>query len=336
MSKRRDDPEQLAGEWADMAIESARIAQQEAKKALAARKRTEELAPDPHRDMVRELETQEQAATLRIGPRRNRWRDLAAYENEMVDLEQRRAAILEEIAALNMRSRDEPARHTAELAAWMEAGEQDERPASRAAELQAAIADRQAEYDALGIQYNATLRRRADHVTKNRGRFMRDVAAAKKKAAAEYKMLIDQLETKRQELLDLRREEVWVSLFPSELLTSEPVTISLVGAHKALQKRHLPALEVQGGLEARRVFDLLREDGGFCSSVATVDQFAALAGKTTAELTGREAQWEEEAGKTDFVGPHFPATWAGSDDERVQNERIRNYADQLRKRLRGD
>jgi hypothetical protein len=319
-----------------MSIASARIAQKEAKKAVAARQRTEELSPDPHRETLRALETQEQAATLRIGPRRNRWRDLAAFDNELVEIEQRRAALLEEIAALNMQLQDEPARHTAALAAWMEAGEQDERPASRAAELQAALADRQAEYDALGIQYDATLRRRVDHVTKNRGRFKRDVTAAKKKAAAEYKMLIDQLEAKRQELLDLRREEVWVRLFPSELLTSEPVTISLVGAHKALQKRHLPALEVQGGLEARRVFDLLREDGGFCSSVATVDQFAALEGKTAAQLTGREARWEEEAGKTDVVGPNIPATWAGSDEERLQNERIKNYTDQLGKRLRGD
>ena len=73
--------------------------------------------------MLRDLATQEQSAHLRIGPRRNKWRDLLELEERLVELEQRRAELREEIAALNLQLQDEPDRHTEALAEWMRAGE---------------------------------------------------------------------------------------------------------------------------------------------------------------------------------------------------------------------
>ena len=164
-----------ANEAADQALEIAKFTTQQADRTAAAKAEIDQRFPTDHALMVRALASQEQAATLRIGPRRNCWQELLTYEERLGEIEQRRAALIEEIAALNLKLQEESSRHTAALASWMEADEEGERPASRASELQAAIADRQAEYDALGFQYDATLQKRAEHVTRNRNRFLRDV-----------------------------------------------------------------------------------------------------------------------------------------------------------------
>ena len=322
-----------AGQAAENSIAAAEIAQKERKKAVAAAKRTEKLAPDPHREMLAAIAAQEQSAVLRIGPRRNRWRDLVEYEEQLVAIEQRRAALHEEITALNLRVNEEPARHTAALASWMEEGEKGERPTTRLAELEAARVERKSEYDALGVQYERTLRKRAEHVVRNRDRFVRDVQKAIAKKAEEQRKRIDELEQDRQELLDLRETQVWAALFPSELVTSSPPTGTIVGANKRAQEQHLPG--VTWGLEAARIFALLREDIDFCASVSTLEQAAAMQGKTTAALTGREAQWQH-GDKPDYIGPSFDATWRGSPEEAVQAKRVKSYTEQLGKRLRGE
>lgn len=139
--------------------------------------------------------------------------------------------------------------------------------------------------------------------------------------ASEYSALIDQLEAKRQELLDLRQTEVWAAIYPSPTLTNEPSTAALCGAKKCLQEPHLPGL--QSGLVAYSVFNLLRADAGFCESVAPAEQAAAERGVSVGELTGRDARWID--GKVDLVGPEFPATWGGSSEEKAEAERVESY-----------
>jgi hypothetical protein len=332
--KPRLTPNQAAADAnvaANQAVEAVKISQREAKKVAAAKRDIDARFPTEHDQMVRALASQEQAAMLRLGPRRNRWKDLLEFEERMVEIEQRRAALIEEIGAVNLQINNEPQRHTAALATWMEEGEKDDRPASRLPELQAELADRQAEYEALGTSYNRVLAQRIEHVAKNRSRFQSDVQKAKAKAAAEYARLINEIEATRQELLDLRQEEVWASLFPSELLQQEPNTQPLVGARKTAQEPLIPG--VQSALIASGVFELLRADIRFCSSVATVEQYAALENKSVAELTGRAADWEH--GQTDFFGPRFDAAWAGTPEESAQAARVNSYQESLHRRLHG-
>jgi hypothetical protein len=70
----------LAGEEAQIALDSAKFANKKAAEAEAARRRAEELVPDPHSEMLQAFARQEQSALLRIGPRRYRWRDLLEYD----------------------------------------------------------------------------------------------------------------------------------------------------------------------------------------------------------------------------------------------------------------
>lgn len=78
---------------ADDAVKAAQLAQREAEKAAAIKRDIDGRFPDPHAQTVREPAAQEQAALLRFGPRRSRWRELDEYERRSVDLDQRRAAL---------------------------------------------------------------------------------------------------------------------------------------------------------------------------------------------------------------------------------------------------
>ena len=322
----------LADEAADQALTGAQLATKAANKAEKDRKRVEELTPDPHREMVQGFSAQEQSAFLRVGPKRNRWRDLDRFEERLTGLEQRRQELVGEIAAARAELDQEPGRHSSVLADWLAAGRQGERPASRVPELEHRLADLSAEYDATGVEYDRTLRERAEHIERNRSKMVADIRKAVEETVGRYLRLVDELEAARADLLDLRRTEVWAAIFPHESLASEPATLPLVGAKKELQRRHLPGIET--GLAAHAVFALLRDDARFCSTVATVDQAAAEQGVTSRKLTGREAGWQQ--GEPDLVGPDFDAAWGGSAEEREQDDRIKKYAEVMRKRLWGE
>lgn len=71
-----------------------------------------------------------------------------------------------------------------------------------------------------------------EHVAKNRRRFVRDVEKAKEKAAGEYRRLVDELEGKRHDVLELQATQIWATLFPSETL---PERAQRAGARRCSQ-----------------------------------------------------------------------------------------------------
>jgi hypothetical protein len=88
----------------------------------------------------------------RIGPKRNRWRDLQAVDDQLVEIELRRDGISRQVNELSASSANEPERHAQELASWYENNQQGERPESRAAILEQQIGDLRAEYAAVGVR----------------------------------------------------------------------------------------------------------------------------------------------------------------------------------------
>ena len=143
---------------------------------------------------------------------------------------------------------------------------------------------------------------------------------------------MDEVEEKRCELLELRREQVWAAIFPHDSLTGQPNTQSLVGAMKRIQAPRIPNVEV--GLPAEGVFALLRADVDFCANVSTVDQAAAEQGISPAQLTGKEASWHN--GRVDYVGPRFDAAFDGTPEQAEQARRVQAYTEAQRRRLWGD
>ena len=63
----------------------------------------------------------------------------------------------------------------------------------------------EAEFAASGLAHERLLAARVEHVSKNRRRMVDDVAKEVDAAASDYLALVDQMEAKRQEVLDLRQ-----------------------------------------------------------------------------------------------------------------------------------
>lgn len=318
---------------ANDAVRATVLAKEAAQEAQRAAQLAEQLAPpDPHALIVAELASHEQTGLLNIGPKRNRWSELQAFDEQLVEAEQRREQLRHEIGELMTARNNEPARVAAALDAWLMGGQKGARPTSQAAALDQQIADLEAEYGALGIAHDRLLAERASHVEKSRKRMLADMREEIEAASSEYTALIDQLEATRRELLELRATEVWVAIYPSATLASEPSTAALVGARKALQGPLMPGLE--SGLVASSVFELLRADVGFCSSVATFEQAALEQNVPVSRLRRSDARWMD--GRVDLVGPAFASTWGGSDEEAQEAERVRDYQEQTKRRLWGE
>ena len=108
------------------------------------------------------LVREEQNALRRLSPRRNRWRDLQAFEERLIEIEQRRSDLLAELAELNQELANEPERHVAAVAEWIATGSEGEQPSSRTRQLEEQIADRKGEYDGYAVLYDRLLGERAD------------------------------------------------------------------------------------------------------------------------------------------------------------------------------
>ncbi len=171
---------------------------------------------------------------------------------------------------------------------------------------------------------------RAEHVERNRDRFVKEIGKAVQQAAERQRRLIDELEQAPQETIDLRATEVWVRIFPHPSMAPVPNTTILAGAAKRVQTPILPGVEQ--ALPAAGVFELLRADVDV-RQAASVEQAAAERGVTPRKL-GREAQWQQD--EPDYVGPDFGAAWGGSPEEKQQTQRVRAYARRAYKRLWGE
>jgi hypothetical protein len=68
-----------------------------------------ELVPDPHAEIVRELASHERSGLLNIGPKRNRWIELQAFDEQLVEIERRREELGREIAELPVLGGDDRA-----------------------------------------------------------------------------------------------------------------------------------------------------------------------------------------------------------------------------------
>jgi hypothetical protein len=86
----------------------------------------------------------------------------------------------------------------------------------------------------------------------------------------------------------LRETAVWAALYPSELLRTHAPSHVLVGGRAAEVERHL---NIQNQLPTHGVLAVLRADAEHFSTVATVEQAAAMQGVSTGELKGDEAMW---------------------------------------------
>lgn len=277
-----------AEEAADIALGSAAVAQKAAAKVLDSLPK-----PDPRDDInYQRLSGLEQSTLARISPRhRNRWPELQAIEERVVGIDAREEELHQTLIELRQRRERADAEHSARLAEWMAAGEEGARPVSEATALDAEIAERQAEYDAMDSLRDRVLEEKIAFVHRHRKRLVKDVERAIQETKQRYLESVNELEQARDELIGLNETRVWAALFGdrSDLLRTFAPTHALVGARQRETQRHVP--ELKGGLAAHAVLGLLRADAEHFAAVATVEQAAAMQGVSKGALTQDEAMW---------------------------------------------
>ena len=147
------------------------------------------------------------------------------------------------------------------------------------------IAEASAEHAAIDRQREAVLVERIVFVEKHRNRLVKDAEEETAAARDRYLDAIAEAERARAELIGLRETTVWAAIYPSDSLASYAPSHNLVSGRRRESERH----GFGSAVVASAVFDLLRNDAEVFTTISTRDQAAAMAGTTTAALTGDEA-----------------------------------------------
>jgi len=270
------------------AIRAAELAQKFAQEAKPP-------PPDPRSGPAFELLRRgEGSALARISPRRNRWPDLQRIDERVAEIDQEQARASAELQEVRERRQGADTRHQSELANWLAAGQPRERPVPEAAELDERSARLSAEIAAFDEVRERVLEERVAFVLQRRKALVRDAEQATEERLARCLDLVNELEQAREDLAALAQTRTWARLYPSDTLTAEPPYAgAIVGARLSIQEKHLPGVRMQ--LPVVNVFALLRDDLEHVATVATIEQAAAAAGKTTAAITGRDASWAGQA-----------------------------------------
>jgi len=245
--------------------------------------------PDPREGLGRGLLSVEQSTWARISPRRNRWPKLAAIDERVNELDQRRAALVDELAVVNEQRATAEQRHADQLATWFQDGQRGQRPASGATVLDERLADLRAEHAAVETLSEKVLAEKIDFVRRHRRALARTAANEVTKTKTRYERTIDELEQARDALIDVRATELWARAFPHESLTATPPTYALAGGVKSVNNRWLPGLT--SDIQAAALLGLLRDDAMFIASMITAELKAASLGVRPELIRDDVAMW---------------------------------------------
>ena len=206
----------------------------------------------------------------RLSPRRNRWPEVVELDRRVDELEQRQASINDELNALEEKRRASAAADAERLAEWMAEGN-GERPQPSAPAVEARIEELTANRDSLSIAVSRVLDAKQVFIAKNRTRLVKDAAKAKTAAIARAQQLVDELERAREEVVELRRAELWAQLYPRQQAVApfDSHYVKCGRTHKAFR-------ELSSRANVNGLFELLREDVAFLEQVADGEQRAIL------------------------------------------------------------
>ena len=250
--------------------------------------------------------TREQATDLsifrRFSPRRSHWPEVAAYDKRAAELQQRAAALNDEISRREEALRAASLADREALAQWQLTDGKRRRPAPTAPTIKQEIETKKADRDAALAACERVYEDKAQFVEKNRKRLVREADRATRDAQARYAEAIEAAEQARGELVDCRAAALWAALFPGELANQVP-DVGAVAAN--LRKPVEDALQLKTRLPAVGVFRVLRSDVDILGRVQTREQALALGA----------ADPQQDA-----------ATWAGTPEHEAQAQKERQEA----------
>jgi hypothetical protein len=271
-------------EAADIAVGSAQIAQKAAKKVMDALPR-----PDV-RDNIdyQRLVGQEQSWLARLSPRRNRWKAIAAFDERVAACDRRQEELNAERADLRAQVAGADDAHADAVAQWMHNGQSGPKPVSAKQELEAAVADCDAESAAVGKLLERILVERMQYVVAHRSALTRDADKDVQRALNDLLAHIGAIGAKRDALAEAAATARWAKLYPSDQAAAS------VGseAHLALGLM-VPVKETLGvshTLPITAVIEALQRDARVVAERLTPEQRRELGTAPTPTPEG-EALW---------------------------------------------
>jgi hypothetical protein len=213
-------------------------------------------------------------AWRRLSPARNRWPEIAAFDERAAELEMRLAEVSAELREQHELERAAPAVDAAALAEWELADRNGPRPAPTLPAIKKRIKELQADWEALNVAVGRVLVEKEAHWKKHRARLIKDADTHADQARSRYLEAVDQLEAAREDLRVARRTSVVARLYPSEIAGAEPPD-SLAGG----RKRALVPLGVNAPVSLAHLFAALREDARYLSEACTPEQRLAMQGR---------------------------------------------------------
>jgi hypothetical protein len=122
----------------------------------------------------------------RLSPARNRWPEIAEFDQRVAELEARQAAKAEELRELRDREISAPAADADRLATWQLDGERGDRPEPELPTIREQIERRREEWEALTRATERVLQEKAEFVAKHRGRLVKDADSHADQAHRRY------------------------------------------------------------------------------------------------------------------------------------------------------
>lgn len=200
-----------------------------------------------------DLARQEQSALRRISPLRSRWPEVIEFDTRAGGLEQRAAAVAEELRRATQERNAAPEADTRRRAEWIAAGEKGDAPASIRLELDRRIEELERDRDGLLAAADAVVEEKATHVERHRKRLVRDADAHVTELRKRYEQLVEQLGETRGELIASRQASVWARTYPDRSAGATPPTTVAGGLSRVLERAG-----IAGQVDAERIFELLR------------------------------------------------------------------------------
>jgi len=263
----------------------------------------------PAPDFARTLATEEASALRRLSPARNRWREIAKFDAQTAELEQRRATLAAELLELEQRQIDAPAKHAQALAEWQLAGAKGSRPESEQPAIDARIAELREDISGIDGAISTVLEKKAAYVEQHRERLAKEARRHVQEASEHYGRLIHELLAAREELLQRREAELWANLYPAAIAGHAPSTV-IAGGQSLRQ-----VLGYEGQFNPGQIQKLLEFDRQWAEHAASAEQRRLLLGRrdrrqavwagTTEDFEQQRAERERQLGRQTSGG------WSG-------------------------
>ena len=276
--------------------------------AVAGRVRTSQVEEVARAGLPADLVATEQSVWKRLTPGRNPWPQVAAFDERVAGLEQRQAAVADELRELRERELAAPARDHERLAEWELGDRKGLRPEPELPAIRERIELLQAEWEGLTRAAARVLDEKGEYVEKHRGRLVKEADGHTERAHRRYLELIDALAEARADLFATRRAAVWARLFPAEQ-SARDVADTFAGG----RRRPLEAMGLAAAVAAERVLDGLRADADWLREAATPEQHAEMEGRDVRHDRGRAYWTDTEEGQE----------WQRAERQRAL-ERLRN------------